>query len=632
VEPALAWIVLGLPLLGAATLAAWPTEPPRSMTRVLGVGPIALGFLLSAWLYVQMLGESSDDRLVVSRVWEWIEIGDLTIDVALQIDPLSVMMMLIITGVGSLIFLYSTEYMEHDRDYRRFFAEMGFFVFSMLLLVLAANFLFLIVGWALVGLASYLLIGFYYEKPPAVAAAKKAFIINVIGDIAMVIGAFILIVELGTLDYALVFEAAPDGLSRGAVEAVTILLFVGAAAKSAQVPLHTWLPDAMEGPTPVSALIHAATMVTAGVYLVVRTHELYELAPFASDLVAITGAVTLFLAATIAMVQVDVKRVLAWSTVSQIGYMIMAAGLGAYGAAMFHLMTHAFFKALLFLSIGIVIHGLAGEQSLDRMGGLGRHLKLAYVATAIGVLAISGVPGTSGFFSKDEILASAWDAGDLGRALWVVGALAAGITAFYMFRLLLRTFYGPEPGGGYGVHPHRSRWPMTVPVAVLAVLSLFGGWIQVPSGWSWITDWLEPVIGPESIPGQQAEGVTLVASIAVVAIGAGVAWWIFAADPGRRSRLAGRFAATRRLLEDGYRFDPVYQQALVQPSRDLGDYLYGRFEPDFIQGMLKGAVSLVRGGAIALRAAQDGLVRTYAFVMVAGVVSLGALLAWVVTR
>jgi NADH-quinone oxidoreductase subunit L len=631
-EAALAWIVLGLPLLGALTLSLWPDEPPRSMTRVLGVGPIVVGFLLTVLLYAQMLGESTGDRLLVSRLWEWIAIGDLSIDVALQIDPLSLMMMLVITGVGSLIFLYSTEYMEEDRDYRRFFVEMDFFVFSMLLLVLAANFLFLIVGWALVGLASYLLIGFYYRKPTAVAAARKAFVINVIGDIGMVIAAFILAVELGTLDYVPVFDAAPEGLSSGAAEAVAVLLFVGAAAKSAQVPLHTWLPDAMEGPTPVSALIHAATMVTAGVYMIVRTHELYELAPHASDLVAITGAVTLFMAATIAMVQVDVKRVLAWSTVSQIGYMIMAAGLGAYGAAMFHFMTHAFFKALLFLSIGIVIHGLAGEQSLNRMGGLGRHLKFAYLATAIGVLAISGIPGTSGFFSKDEILASAWDAGDLGRTLWVVGTLAAGITAFYMFRLLFRTFNGPEPEGGYGTDPHPSRWAMAAPVGVLAVLSLVGGWIQVPHGWHWVLDWLEPVIGKEDIPGGQAEAVTLVASIVVIAVGIGAAWWLFLADPSRRTRLAGRLSGPRHVLERQYYFDEVIDDAVVTPTRELGDFLHSRFEPGVVQGIVRVAVDATRRGALALRAMQDGLVRTYAFVMIGGVVVLGAVIAWVVTH
>ena len=631
-EPALAWIVLALPLLGAGTLAAWPGEPPRSMTRVLGVGPIMVGFLLTAWLYLQMLGESAEQRTVVSRVWEWIEIGDLSVDVALQVDPLSVMMMLVITGVGSLIFLYSTEYMEHDRDYRRFFAEMGFFVFSMLLLVLAANFLFLIIGWALVGLASYLLIGFYYEKPPAVAAAKKAFVINVIGDIGMVIAAFILAVQLGTLDFLPVFEAAPEGLSRGAAEAVAILLFVGAAAKSAQVPLHTWLPDAMEGPTPVSALIHAATMVTAGVYMIVRTHELYELAPHAQDLVAITGAVTLFLAATIAMVQVDVKRVLAWSTVSQIGYMIMAAGLGAYGASMFHFMTHAFFKALLFLSIGIVIHGLAGEQSLDRMGGLGRRLKLAYVTTAIGVAAISGIPGTAGFFSKDEILAHAWDHGELGKTLWVVGTLAAGITAFYMFRLLFRTFNGPEPEGGYGVTPHSSRWMMAAPVAVLAALSLLGGWIQVPDAWHLVSDWLEPVLGHEAEVSGRAELISLIGSLAVIVVGIEAAVWLFLGSEPRHRRYADRLGGIRGVLQDQYRFDHVYERAVVAPARDLGDFLQGRYEGDVVQGIVRGAVRLARSGALAVRAAQDGMVRTYAFVMLGGLAALGFLLAWVVTR
>ena len=631
-EPALAWIVLCLPLLAALTLSLWPDEPPRSMTRVMGVGSIMVSFGLTLLLFAQMLGEDGEDRTVVSRFWRWIEIGDLSLDVAVLVDPLSLMMMMVITGVGSLIFLYSTEYMEHDRDYRRFFVEMNFFVFSMLLLVLAANFLFLIVGWALVGLASYLLIGFYYEKPPAVAAARKAFVINVIGDVGMVIAAFILAVQLGTLDYGPVFHAAPEGLSRGAAEAVAVLLFVGAAAKSAQFPLHTWLPDAMEGPTPVSALIHAATMVTAGVYMIVRTHDLYALAPYASDLVAITGAVTLFMAATIAMVQVDVKRVLAWSTVSQIGYMIMAAGLGAYGAAMFHFMTHAFFKALLFLSIGIVIHALAGEQSLDRMGGLGRYLRFAYVTTAIGVVAISGIPGTSGFFSKDEILASAWDADGLGRVLWLVGTVAAGITAFYMFRLLFRTFNGAEPEGGYAEKPHGSRWTMAVPVGILAVLSLVGGWVQVPGGWQGIGSWLDPVLGHEHKISHEAELISLIASLTVVAIGIFAAWWFFIADPNRRAGLTGRWAGLRRLLEDQYRVDPMIDGAVVDGTRDLGDWFSRRAEPGFVQGLVRAASAVATGSARVLSAAQDGLVRSYAMVMVGGLALLGAVIAWVVTH
>ena len=406
-------------------------------------------------------------------------------------------MMLIITGVGSLILLYSTEYMGRDRDYRRFFAEMSFFVFAMLLLVEAANFLFLIVGWALVGLASYLLIGYYYERPSAVAAAKKAFVVNVIGDVGMVLAAFLLIRELGTLDYGEVFATAPDGLGQGTgvAEAVALLLFVGAAAKSAQIPLHTWLPDAMEGPTPVSALIHAATMVTAGVYMIVRCNVLYELAPYAGDIVAVVGALTLFVAATIAFVQEDIKRVLAWSTVSQIGYMIMAAGLGLYGSSMFHLLTHAFFKALLFLSVGVVIHALADQQSLNRMGGLRRLMPVANLGVLVGCLAIVGIPPFSGFFSKDEIIAGALEAGDLGVVLGIVGIAGAGLTAFYMFRLYFRAFWGPPPEGGYDVpHPHPPGWTMVVPIYVLAVGATFIGWLQVPGGWQLVDDWLEPAM------------------------------------------------------------------------------------------------------------------------------------------
>ena len=397
-------------------LSLWPGEPDRRLTRVVAVGFSGIAFVLTLIVFFTLLGRDSDNRLEVDTLWQWIQAGDLRVDLAIQIDPLSVMMMLVITGIGSLIVLYSTEYMGHDRDYRRFFAEMLFFLFAMLLLVEAANFLFLIVGWALVGLASYLLIGYYYERPSAVAAAKKAFVVNVIGDIGMVIAAFLLIRDLGTLDYGQVFAAAPEGLGQGsgAAEAVALLLFVGAAAKSAQIPLHTWLPDAMEGPTPVSALIHAATMVTAGVYMIVRTNVLYELAPYAGDLVAIVGAATLLMAATIALVQEDIKRVLAWSTVSQIGYMIMAAGLGIYGPSMFHFLTHAFFKALLFLAVGIAIHALVGEQSLDRMGGLRRHLPFTNLAVLVGCLSISGIPPFSGFFSKDEILSTAMDAGALG--------------------------------------------------------------------------------------------------------------------------------------------------------------------------------------------------------------------------
>jgi NADH-quinone oxidoreductase subunit L len=611
-------------------LSLWPGEPDRRITRAIGVGLPALGFVLTLAIFFAFLARDAEDRIEVSSLYEWVQVGDLRIDLAIQIDVLSVFMMLIITGIGSLILLYATEYMGRDRDYRRFFAEMSFFVFAMLLLVEAANFLFLIVGWALVGLASYLLIGYYYERPSAVAAAKKAFVINVIGDVGMVLAAFLLIRELGTLDYGEVFSLAPDGLGQGTgvAEAVALLLFVGAAAKSAQIPLHTWLPDAMEGPTPVSALIHAATMVTAGVYLVVRCNVLYELAPYAGDTVAVVGALTLFVAATIAFVQEDIKRVLAWSTVSQIGYMIMAAGLGLYGSSMFHLLTHAFFKALLFLGVGVVIHALADQQSLNRMGGLRHVLPLANAGVLVGCLAIAGIPPFSGFFSKDEILAGAFERGDLGVVLGVVGIAGAALTAFYMFRLYFRAFWGPAPEGGWDVaHPHRPGWAMSVPVVLLAIGATFIGWLQVPGGWQLVDDWLEPALtaAPDVEVSGSVEAVVSIVSVALSALAIALAWWIFVADPRRRERLAGVAPAARTVLADQYRFDEVYEQAVVQPSRDLGDVMTGDVERYGVQGAMEGvARSLVDAGR-GLRATQSGLVRAYAFAMIAGAAVLGVI-------
>ncbi|WP_217914338.1 NADH-quinone oxidoreductase subunit L [Miltoncostaea marina] len=626
----LAWLVLGLPLLACLVLSLWPGEPDRRVTRVVGVGLPAIGFALTLVIFGILLGRDAGDRDHVTTLWGWVRSDGLDIDLALLVDPLSVLMMLVVTGVGSLIVLYSAEYMEHDRDYRRFFAEMNFFLFAMLLLVEAANFFFLIVGWGLVGLASYLLIGYYHDRPSAVAAAKKAFVINVIGDIGMILAAFLLVRELGTLDYAGVFAAAPEGLGQGTgvAEAVALLLFVGAAAKSAQIPLHTWLPDAMEGPTPVSALIHAATMVTAGVYMIVRSNVLYELAPYAGDLVAIVGALTLFVAATIALVQEDIKRVLAWSTVSQIGYMIMGAGLGAYGSSMFHFLTHAFFKALLFLAVGIAIHALAGEQSLDRMGGLRRHLRLTHVAVLVGCLAIAGIPPFSGFFSKDEILATALDAGPLGVVLAIVGLVGAGLTAFYMFRLLFRAFWGPEPQGGYAHAPHAPSWVMSAPVVVLAVLAAVGGLLQVPGAWHPLDGWLEPALlaDPGLEPSVTGEVVVSVVSVLLAAAGIALAWWVFVADPARRTRLLPA-PALRGLLADQYRFDEVFEEAVVQPGRDLGDTLTRDVERVGVQGAVEGTVRSLIGTARGLSVLQSGLVRSYAFAMVAGVAVLGAVLA-----
>ena len=623
----LAWLVLALPLLGCVILSLWPGEPDRRVTRVIGVGLPAISFVLTAVIFATLLGRDAGDRLEIATLWNWVQSDGLSIDLALQIDPLSVLMMLVITGVGSLIVLYSTEYMEHDRDYRRFFAEMSFFLFAMLLLVEAANFFFLIVGWGLVGLASYLLIGYYYDRPSAVAAAKKAFVVNVIGDVGMVLAAFLLVRELGTLDYGTVFATAPDGLGAhtGVATAVALLLFVGAAAKSAQIPLHTWLPDAMEGPTPVSALIHAATMVTAGVYMIVRCNVLFELSPYAGDLVAITGAATLLMAATIALVQEDIKRVLAWSTVSQIGYMIMGAGLGAYDSSMFHFLTHAFFKALLFLAVGIAIHALAGEQSLDRMGGLRRHLRLTHVAVLVGCLSIAGIPPFSGFFSKDAILATAVDAGRLGVVCAIVGLIGAGLTAFYMFRLFFRAFWGPEPEGGYAHAPHNPGWAMSAPVAVLTVLAAVAGLLQVPGAWHPLKSWLEPTLiaDPGLEASTTAEVLVSVISVALAAVAIGVAWWVFVADPERRLRLAGTATGVRSVLTDQYRFDEIYEEAVIQPGRDLGDALTGGVERYGAQGAVEGVVRGLIDTGRGLSVLQTGLVRSYTFAMVAGVVVLG---------
>ncbi|MDX6645782.1 MAG: NADH-quinone oxidoreductase subunit [Miltoncostaeaceae bacterium] len=629
----LGWITLALPLAGFLILALWPGEPSKRVSAAVGCGSILGGFGCAAAIFLGLLGDSPEERTHVSRLWTWIDLGDLRVDAAIQIDQLSVLMMLVITGVGFLIHLYSAEYMAGSRGYRRFYAEMNFFVFSMLLLVEAANVLFLIIGWALVGLASYLLIGFDHDRPAAVAAAKKAFVVNVVGDIGMVLAAVLLIRELGTLDYGAVFAAAPAGLGQGTgvAEAVALLLFVGAAAKSAQVPFHTWLPDAMEGPTPVSALIHAATMVTAGVYLVVRMHVLYQLAPIAADTVAVVGAITLFMAATIAIVQVDIKRVLAWSTVSQIGYMIMGAGLGVYGGAMFHFLEHAFFKALLFLGVGIVIHALAGEQSLDRMGGLSRHLRFAYVTVAIGCLAIAGFPGLSGFFSKDAILSGALADGALGKTLWVVGTLTAGLTALYMFRMLFRAFWGPEPAGGYAHPPHPSGPLMAVPVAVLAVLSVVGGWIEVPGAWHGIDDWLHPVfadsVGAALVASGTDELITGICSSVLCIAGIAAAWWLFARDPSRRLRLAGVARPARGVLEEGYRFDEAYDEILVNSTRDVGDVLRRRVEPAGVQGLVTATVAGMRESAKGLQKAQSGLLRTYAFMIVLGLALVGVVLA-----
>ena len=453
-----AWVCLLAPLAGFLAIVLAGTRITRRQSGFVSTASVFVGFVGALASLIATLGEDPEERSHTSTAWTWLAAGDFKVNLDILVDPVSLTMMLIITGVGGLIVLYSNGYMAGEDEERRYFAYMAFFVFSMLLLVMGGNLLLLLVGWGLVGLASYLLIGFYHDRPEAIAAAKKAFIVNAIGDAAMALGFFLLIAKTGTLDFTATFDAAADGqLSSSTANLVALGLLAGAVAKSAQLPLHTWLPDAMEGPTPVSALIHAATMVTAGVYLIVRTHAIFEAAPDVQHLAAVLGGVTLVVAGLVALVQWDIKRVIAYSTMSQIGYMFLAAGIGAYGYAMFHLMTHAFFKALLFLAAGVIIHHLAGEQDIRKMGGLRGVMPFTHAVFLVGALALAGIPPFSGFWSKDGIISSALaEGGVLGYSLLVLGLVGALLTGAYTFRLYFLVFRGQpselvlEHAGGHG--------------------------------------------------------------------------------------------------------------------------------------------------------------------------------------
>jgi NADH-quinone oxidoreductase subunit L len=532
-----------------------------------------------------------------------------------MIDPLSVFMMLVVAGVGSLIVAYSIGYMDGDDEERRYFAYMALFVFSMLLLVQGGNLLMLLAGWGLVGLSSYLLIGFWHDRPSAIAAAKKAFVMNAIGDATMALALFLLIQRTGSLDFEVVF---PRGGSFGgwAANLIALGLLGGAVAKSAQLPLQTWLPDAMEGPTPVSALIHAATMVTAGVYLIVRTHTLFEAAPRVEELAAGLGAATLLLAGLIALVQTDIKRVIAYSTMSQIGYMFLGAGLGAYANGMFHLMTHAFFKALLFMAAGMVIHALAGEQDLRKMGGLRRFLPRTYWAFLVGALALTGVPPFAGFFSKDSILAAALAHGWYGQILWVAGMVGAFLTGLYTFRMLFMTFWG-EPSGFVREHFHALRRDvvgvsLAVPVGVLTVLAAFGGWLQFAGIWTPVSNWLEPVAPALVDASNLQEAISSLLAVLLAIAGIGAAWWIYAARRAEAPK-------TQPLLEHKFYFDEVYDALFYRPAVFLAQALLKWVEQPLVFGSVREIGAAIRGLGSETRALQTGLVRTYALAIAASV-------------
>jgi NADH-quinone oxidoreductase subunit L len=618
-----AWICLLSPLAATLLITLGWNRLSRRGAGYLATLSVAVSFVAAIVAFAALLGDSPNERYHPSTLWSWLTAGQLDFGLRIVVDPLSVFMMLVVSGVGMLIVLYSIGYMDGDDEERRYFAYMALFVFSMLLLVQAGNLLILLVGWGLVGLSSYLLIGFWHDRPSAVAAAKKAFVINAIGDATFALALFLLIQRTGSLNFEVVFTQSIHG--SWAINLIALGLLGGAVAKSAQLPLHTWLPDAMEGPTPVSALIHAATMVTAGVYLIVRTGSLFEQAPKVLELAAGLGAITIVMAGLIALVQVDIKRVIAYSTMSQIGYMFLAAGLGAYPNAMFHLMTHAFFKALLFMAAGLVIHALAGEQDMRKMGGLNRLLPFTYVCFAIGALSLAGIPPFAGFFSKDSILAAALDGGWYGELLWVAGMVGTFLTGLYAFRMLFIVFWG-EPSGFVrehlmpGSHAHAREGPlsMTSTVGTLAVLTVIGGFLQFANVWTPLTTWLDPVARPLVEASGTQEAVSSILAVALGAAGIGIAWWIY----GSHKAAAPRIAWAQNLLEHKFYFDEAYDFAFYRPAVFLATGLSRWIERPLVFGSVR---ELVQGVGLLGRDTsrlQTGLVRTYVLLIAASIAAL----------
>jgi len=659
------WLVLLFPLLGTLTLAfGYRRLGGRASNRAagwIGTAAIGLAFVAALGALISLQGHSSDHRELTSSLWGYANTVGVNAEVSILVDPLSVFMILIVSGISSMIHLYSISYLEEDRGFARYFAYLNFFVFSMLLLVLAGNFLLLIVGWAFVGAASYLLISFWYRRTTATRAGIKAFVINVLGDAGLVLGTFFIFKHTHTLDFLGTFTAAPHVFHTGEADIVAgcLLLLVGAIAKSAQIPLHTWLPDAMEGPTPVSALIHAATMVTAGVYLIARMHVLFELAPAAQDTGAVIGAVTLLIAGTIALAQTDIKRVIAYSTMSQIGYMIMGVSVGAYAAGMFHLMTHAFFKALLFMGAGSIIGAMGGEQSLQKMGGFRKALPFTFACFVIGGLALSGIPPFSGFFSKDEILLVTAERGGWHWALYVIGYLGAFLTAIYTFRMIFRAFYGDpvaeaqeidldahpphlhhkevptNPANGEVEDtdvgfpgPHHTvaerALPMKVAMTVLAIGAVLAGLVQIPEVDDVITNFLRPTFAgsplyePHTRDGLLVFGLILGTLLGLSGIA--IAYRIWVKQPSIAVRARARFAPLYTLFVNKWYFDELIDALVVRPASAAGRFATGTFERVFVQDtLIGGSTGIVRAGSAAVRAVQSGFVRYYAALLVLGV-------------
>jgi NADH-quinone oxidoreductase subunit L len=666
-----------LPFAGFVVNATLGRRLPKSVSGGLASLVMLASFAISVMSVLQVAGRPVEGRAIQEVLYTWIASGDLKIDVTFRVDTLSAVMILVVTGIGSLIHIYSTAYMhdETDSEFARYFSYLNLFAAFMLVLVLGANFPLMFVGWEGVGLCSYLLIGFWFKKKSANDAGKKAFVVNRIGDYAFLLGMFALFAKFGTLDFQEIASAVaslPPETTFGVLSITTLLLFIGATGKSAQIPLYTWLPDAMEGPTPVSALIHAATMVTAGVYMIGRNAVLFEHAPQTMMIVAVIGALTALMAGTIGLVQNDIKRVLAYSTVSQLGYMFLAMGVGAFGAGIFHLYTHAFFKALLFLGSGAVIHALHGEQDIRNMGGLRKELPITFWTFVIGAVAIAGIPPLAGFFSKDEILFETFVEGH--QILWVIGALTALLTATYMFRLVFLTFWGERPpspsasagqagargqahgnahGHGPDGHGHLHDAPpaMALALIVLAIGSVAAGLIGIPhalGGHNQLHAWLEPAFEPPRAAVLAAEGaaaaaegeaaaeshealeMVLMGVSSVIAV-AGI-WFAYFVWVKRRSiaeNAAREFAPVHQLLLNKYYVDEIYDAAIVQPIRVASqEGLWRGFDVKVIDGAVNGAAAIVNGSATMLRRLQTGSVKTYAGSVFAGVVAILAYYLW----
>jgi NADH-quinone oxidoreductase subunit L len=641
------WIIPLLPLLGSAINGLLGGKWPNKVVNSVALGATGLSFAVALEAVREFTQLSPEQIPWVKQYFTWITAGTFRAGFDLQVDQLTVVMLMVVTGVGFLIHIYSTGYMAHEGGYYRFFSYLNLFMFFMLILVLAANYVLLFVGWEGVGLCSYLLVGFYFLRKSAADAGKKAFIVNRIGDFGFMLGMFLLFRTFGSLDFVTVFSKAAamqaDAIGQfGVLTVACLLLFVGATGKSAQIPLYVWLPDAMEGPTPVSALIHAATMVTAGVYVVARSHVLFLHAPTAMLVVAIIGCATAIFAATIGMVQTDIKKVLAYSTVSQLGYMFLACGVGAFSAGIFHLMTHAFFKALLFLAAGSVIHAMGGEQDMRKMGGLSKKIKWTYITMLTATLAIAGAPLFAGFFSKDAILLAAFQSENggpnTGHILYAIGLFTALLTSFYMFRLIFLTFFGKQRYDEHHVHVHESPWNMLGPLVILAVLSIFGGWFALPSFWGgqdYFANFLAPVFAGGESAAAEAAAHALELPLAGVAIltafiGFSVAFWLYIRQPGKPEALAKSMHGVYTTWLNKYYVDELYAAVVVRPLVWISTNVLWKFvDVEVVDGTVNGIATGASALGDKVRHVQSGNTRSYAvWVVIGAIVVIAVIFFW----